>query len=104
VYGDVVVFFLDETLIVHRIVKIMEGAGERIFRTKGDSSLCLDARPVRESEIVGRVVTVRSGNRTIDLRSRGWRAWGRVVAFCSYCVGLVGSRMRSWLRPVPRDT
>jgi len=100
-YGDVVVYFLDETLIVHRIVRIKQNPGGRVFLTKGDSSLFLDPRPVSESEIVGRVVAVRTGKRTIDLRSRIWRAGGCLVAFGSCCVGLVGSWMKGWLRRNP---
>ena len=101
--GDVVVYFLDGKLIVHRIVRVKHEAGERIFRTKGDSSLCLDARPVAESEIVGRVVAVKRGERTIDLRSGVWRAWGRLATFCSYGFGLVMSWLSAW-RPRPPRT
>jgi signal peptidase I len=97
-YGDVVVYFLGEKLVVHRVVGIKEGPEGRIFQTKGDSSLLLDAYPLPEGEVLGKVIAVEMGRETIRLQSRAWRAAGCLIAGCSYCLGAVGSWMRRRMR------
>jgi signal peptidase I len=55
--GDVIVWLADERLIAHRVVRLYEGAGERLFQTHGDARPRPD--PVAAfSRVIGRVEDV----------------------------------------------
>ncbi len=54
---DVITFRLTEkTTATHRIIRIEEKNGERLFYTKGDNNQAEDKKPVEESEVIGKVV------------------------------------------------
>lgn len=61
--GDVVVYEQARTgrLVTHRIVKSTVEGGERLFVTKGDANATIDADPVPETDVRGRVVADVAG-------------------------------------------
>lgn len=85
--GDVVVFQQGDTMTIHRIVRVTESNGGALYQTKGDSSFNLDPRPLKECDIVGRVVGIVKGERIIDIDSGCLKGIGRVIAVCSYLIG-----------------
>ena len=52
--GDIIEYSIENKVIIHRVVNIIEGSGEqRTFITKGDSNNAPDANPVEESQVLG---------------------------------------------------
>lgn len=56
--GDIVIFQIVTTLIVHRIVQITEDKNGRIYRTRGDNNIDLDPWYLRDMNIRYLVVLV----------------------------------------------
>lgn len=66
--GQVVVYHQEEKLIVHRLERV---TGDRLM-TRGDSRLRFDA-PLLPGAIVGRVVSISRGRRTINPQQTFWQ-------------------------------
>ena len=73
--GDVILCKRDELLHVHRVIGMRDGCPV----TKGDWSFGSDGRIERE-DVLGRVVAVQRGARSVDLRSRRSRFISQNVA------------------------
>lgn len=73
--GDVAVLRLSEhkDYVVHRVVSVHPG----IIRTKGDNNTSIDPWVLRPGDIIGRVVSVRRKDRTINIHGG---SSGRVFA------------------------
>lgn len=74
--GDVVLYSRMERLFVHRVVErkigsAAAGLGEPILITRGDR-LAHDDPPVHSRELLGRVISVKRGNRNVE-----FSAWAR---------------------------
>jgi signal peptidase len=54
--GDVIEYQIEDEYIIHRIVEIAEENGEYILTTKGDNNNSNDAEPVKQSQVVGKVI------------------------------------------------
>jgi signal peptidase I len=91
--GDVVVFRHKGTLIAHRVLRIYQGQVEPTLITKGDNSPRLDS-PVKANEIVGRVLTVKRGGRSMLLDTPAWRIVGWLIAVST----LAWIELRGWGR------
>lgn len=101
--GDVVVFHQGDTMTIHRIVRVMEHNGGVLYQTKGDSSFNLDPRPLKESDIVGRVVGIVKGERIIAIDSGCMKGVGNVLAVCSFLVGFTVRICKLALGPLYRS-
>jgi signal peptidase I len=77
--GDVLVFRHKGTLIAHRVLRIYQGQVEPTFMTKGDNS-CQPDPLVKANEIVGLVLTVKRGGRSMSLDTPAWRIVGWLIA------------------------
>lgn len=86
--GDVIVFHQGDTMTIHRIVRAMERNGDALYQTKGDGSFNLDPLPLKERDIVGKVVGIVKGERIIDIDSGCLKGVGNVLAVCSFLVGI----------------
>lgn len=53
---DVIEYQMEGYTVIHRVVKINQKNGEFIFTTKGDNNDSEDARPVREDQLIGKVI------------------------------------------------
>ncbi len=75
--GDVVVFRQpDRSLAAHRVLRIHHsGQAGPIFFTKGDNTPNFDP-PLNASQIVGRVLSVKRGGRSMPLDTLPWRIGG----------------------------
>lgn len=74
--GDLVVFAVEQALVVHRVVRISTPAGERQLVTRGDRLLHDDA-PISWSAVLGRVVQVERRKHIVKTSAsakRGQRA------------------------------
>lgn len=73
-YGDIVLYCNNEgKVFIHRIVGVLRSGGDVRFIVKGDAA----ARPdnvVRDHEVLGRVVAVEKGNRTVNIDKGALRA------------------------------
>jgi len=97
--GEIAVFRQDEKLVIHRIERV---SGDRLI-TRGDARPRFDS-PVQPSEIVGRVVSIARGGRSVDPgRSLGPERtlWQRAAAsilrrsdFCTRVTLYVNRRLR----------
>jgi len=84
--GAIIVFIQVRTLVAHRVVgRRRSGA----YLTKGDALLHCDRRPVRPDKILGRVVAVRSQDRSVSLLVWRQRLLGRAVAMISRTMALL---------------
>ncbi len=54
--GDVIQYKRDRYTVVHRIKEIQQKDGEYIYITKGDNNSSEDMDPVREDQVVGKVI------------------------------------------------
>jgi signal peptidase len=77
--GAVVVFQSGDELITHRVISVGDSESGVWFITKGDNALWPDP-PVPAAEIIGRVLSVKRGERQMSLDTALWSAGSRLVA------------------------
>ncbi len=68
--GDLVVFRLDQTLVVHRIIDCFRRNDVSFFKEKGDNRFFPTVIP--SEDIIGRVCAIHKKHATIDLTTRRW--------------------------------
>lgn len=54
--GDVITFMVDDTLVTHRVIDVLEYYGQPAFRTKGDANSVEDRRLILSDQLVGLLV------------------------------------------------
>lgn len=94
--GDVIVFWQSNQLIIHRVIRIRQTSDTICFLTKGDNGLSLDP-PVREDQVIGKVLAVRQDNREISLDTRMWRGLGYGIAYATWLINellVIGQRIK----------
>jgi signal peptidase I len=67
--GDVVLAERDGSFVVHRVQHVRQEAGQVHFETQGDSVPQPDPVGTRE-QILGKVIAVQRGGRTVGIKSR----------------------------------
>ena len=80
--GDIILFSLDERLVLHRVLSIMRDGGARLFVEKGDHQPF--SSTVHERDYLGYVTLIQTGGRNVETRSPRGRAAAR--------------RLRGWSR------
>jgi signal peptidase len=80
--GDVIVFWQEGQLFVHRLIRIDRVATSITFLTKGDSAPKFDP-PVKREEIIGRVLVIQRESRQMSLDTTAWRVLGWSIAMLS---------------------
>ena len=75
--GHLVVFRKGDGLVGHRLLSKVSGKG--LLLTKGDNAFRADPL-VAEDEVIGRVIAVQRGGKTLSLNSSSWRLAGRLIA------------------------
>ncbi|MDQ1910417.1 signal peptidase I [Paenibacillus sp. GD4] len=87
--GDIVLFVgVTGELVGHRLIGTLVKEGKAYYVCKGDSNRTSD-RPVPEEQLIGRMVSVRAGQRLIRADALSMRMWGWLVSrlpFVSLCV------------------
>lgn len=87
--GDIILYRLEGVVIGHRVVRIERGEdGGSRFIARGDASAAPD-EPVEPAQVLGKVVSVERGGRSIDLYSR--RA--KMLRTAHVCA----SRLKRWM-------
>jgi signal peptidase I len=76
--GDIVVFARENRLTVHRLVEVHRKPDEVVFITRGDRLPAADL-PVSTHQLLGRVQTIRRGDRNIIPRMTPWTRMASVV-------------------------
>ncbi len=52
--GDIIEYQIDNKIVIHRVINIIEGSGgKRTFITKGDANNAADPNPVEEKQVLG---------------------------------------------------
>ncbi|MFC2172269.1 S24/S26 family peptidase [Acidobacteriota bacterium] len=77
--GDIVVFRAKGKLYVHRLVKKVGKGDETLIFEKGDNFVHIGC--VRSEDYLGRVESIKTEQGFIDLKSRGSRVLGSMLAF-----------------------
>jgi len=54
--GDIIAFYLEETIVTHRVIEVINGQSEPSFTTKGDANEDADFTPVSASNVIGKVI------------------------------------------------
>lgn len=54
--GDVIQFWRDGTMVIHRVNEVAQGGSEKLFVTKGDANSNPDLDPVFQSQVRGKVI------------------------------------------------
>lgn len=83
--GDVIVFWQTNQLIIHRVIQIQRTSDTICFLTKGDNGLSFDP-PVREDQVIGKVLAARRDNREISIDTRMWRWLGYGIAYVTWLI------------------
>jgi len=68
--GDIILFPLGEMQVVHRVIKVKQTDGRKVFVTKGDANYSPDAGVVLPGNVLGKVILVipKAGLPTLLLR------------------------------------
>lgn len=96
--GDVIVFYYDGRLTIHRIIfidKQIQNSETSTLRitTKGDNAPRFDT-PLQPEQILGRVVLVKRGERSLRIDTPLWRAVGWFIAINT----IIASTLYRWGR------
>jgi signal peptidase I len=99
--GDVVLFYRNIEVVVHRIIRRFRRC-EEIYLTKGDSNLLPDLPPVTPDEIIGQVVQCMPMTSIFKSPAflRGYVS--RIVAIYSWLEAVIALYGQRKLRRVPR--
>jgi len=54
--GDIIQYWRDGTMVIHRVTEVSQGGSEKIFVTKGDVNSNPDIDPVFQSQVRGKVI------------------------------------------------
>jgi signal peptidase I len=90
VAGDVLLCRHDTRLLAHRVVRVSARGEARVFELRGDAKRACDA-PIGAEAIVGQVIAVHRGGRTISLTGRAARLRRRALAAASFAKACVTS-------------
>lgn len=90
--GDIVVFRAGDKLIAHRVLQIDGHTGH--VTTGGDNTTHFDD-PVTQADLIGRVIGLRRGRRTLSLDTHTWRRLGRFLAAGSFLTKQLAARSRT---------
>ncbi len=82
VVGDIVVYTSDRRMVAHRVIRRGEDAEGSFVLAKGDSFHVFDC-PVREEQVIGRVVAIERNGRARRLDHRRGRLLARFWALIS---------------------
>ena len=98
--GEIVVFYQDQKLVAHRVLRTIRQAGGLRLVTKGDNAVQPDPA-LTEAQVLGKVVAVQRGSDTRRLDTRFWRMTGRALSGYSLAWGevyrLAQRLKRRWL-------
>ena len=82
--GDIILYRFQRGFIAHRIVNILErDGGGPAFILRGDASATCDA-PVEAQQVLGKVVFLERGHRTIDPYSLRVRTWSMLYLWLAH--------------------
>lgn len=95
--GQIAVFQRAGALFAHRVIRRSLLDGKVVLITKGDAFPEAD-RPVAVEELLGRVVAIARGARTISLQALPQRLLGKAVACVSSAAPLWYPRIRGMRR------
>jgi signal peptidase I len=78
--GQIVVFQQSGGLLIHRVIHVkVDQNGNKVLFTKGDRVRLPDL-PLKPSEMLGRVVAIRRGQKELNLETHGWQRVEKAVA------------------------
>jgi signal peptidase I len=77
--GDIIVFWQNGRLLIHRAVRLSGTLPDRVFLTKGDNTQHFDS-PVNARDVIGRVIAIERGDRRFSIDTTAWRILNRLVA------------------------
>lgn len=81
--GDIVVFNSGHGLITHRVISIIDEESGPQYVTKGDGRLWPDPH-LSATDIIGRVLAIRRGDRQLALDSKSWRTVSWLIGFTMF--------------------
>lgn len=78
--GDIVVYKKDQNLIAHRYIRIVKIKNEKTIITKGDNVASFDHYFVAEEELLGKIISFTTANKTINCENTFWRSINAFLA------------------------
>ncbi len=78
--GDIILFHQGTRIVAHRVVRIAQLRGTRAFLTRGDAAFAADPW-VAAGAVMGKVVAVERGGRTVALTTAG-SIWSGRLGLC----------------------
>jgi len=96
--GDIVLYTVDGAFHTHRLLARRRHGNATLLVTKGDASLNPD-QPWQEEQLLGKVVAVRRGERTIDLEGGKWGTINRLVGILA-ALQIAALRVARWVKVV----
>lgn len=99
--GDIVVFEKHRELYTHRLLYRKMSESKIKLITKGDNSLIID-EPISEKELLGKVIKIKKGNKSINLESKFWKIVNSLAGTLSYLEWIVFSLLRGIKRLISK--
>lgn len=91
--GEIIVFEKYRELYTHRLLYRRMSDSKIELITKGDNSLIID-EPISEKGLLGKVIRIKRGNKSINLESRFWKIVNNLTGTLSYLEWTVFSLLR----------
>ena len=91
--GDIILFHQGTRIVAHRVVRVAQSGGVRAFLTRGDAAFAADPWVVAGA-VMGRVIAVERGGRTVDLAAAG-SVWSGRLGRCMAVARVAVRRLSS---------
>ena len=79
---DVALFLRGDSYVLHRVIKVLPDS----YLIRGDN--CIMSDKVMDADILGKLTGIYRGDNEIDMQSRGYKTYSRLIVFFSPIVRL----------------
>lgn len=81
--GDIIVFWKENLLITHRVVRALRNQNENCFFERADRNPAHSL--ISSQTLLGKVVCIKRNGRIYDLNTLPWKMFNRLVGLTFYC-------------------
>lgn len=102
--GDIILFQAYNRIVAHRIINKRTKDGQLVLRTKGDALTQPDPI-IEESNIIGKIMSVKKGNKVLNLEANKWKVINYLIVVSSFFISCsrpasCGTFFRTFFAPI----